>query len=113
MLSTKPPPEYKNIPVNKALILDPWLEPLPSPGPAPLQSDSSSITDSVTFSLDRTIVNKESVLASDRDDQLPRVLVLNSEVFTLWKDHYSRLQDVISAWEPQGKRIMTLGNQPY
>lgn len=43
-------------------------------------------------------------------NQLPRLLVLNSEIFTLWKDHYLRLQDVVNSWEPEGQRIMTLGN---
>ncbi|KAF9464383.1 platelet-activating factor acetylhydrolase [Collybia nuda] len=83
ILSTKPPPQYQSIPVGNALILDPWLEPLPSPGPVPL------------------------IHAHD-DNRLPRLLVMNSETFTLWKDHYSRLQDVVNMWEPQGQRIMTL-----
>lgn len=39
----------------------------------------------------------------------PRVLVINSETFTLWKDHFSRLQEVVSAWEPDGGRILTIG----
>jgi platelet-activating factor acetylhydrolase len=35
--------------------------------------------------------------------------VLNSETFTLWGNHYERLQDVIRGWEPHGQRIITLG----
>ncbi|KIL70181.1 hypothetical protein M378DRAFT_183750 [Amanita muscaria Koide BX008] len=35
ILSTKPPSEHEPIPTTKALLLDPWLEPLPTPGPQP------------------------------------------------------------------------------
>lgn len=65
-------------------------------------------TKSATSSLDRTTVSNENQLPTE--NQLPRLLVLNSEIFTLWKDHYSRLQDVVNSWEPQGQRIMTLGD---
>jgi platelet-activating factor acetylhydrolase len=36
------------------------------------------------------------------------MLVINSEAFTLWKDHFERLQDVMAVWEPQGQRILTI-----
>lgn len=39
----------------------------------------------------------------------PRMLVINSETFTLWKDHYARLQEVVAGWEPHGGKILTLG----
>lgn len=38
----------------------------------------------------------------------PRMLVINSEAFTLWKDHYARLQKVVAEWEPQGGHILTI-----
>ena len=85
------------MPITNALVLDPWLEPLPLPGPFPI-SDPDSVVKSVTSSLDED----ESV------PRLPRILVLNSETFTLWGDHYRRLQDVIQGWEPRGQRIITL-----
>lgn len=39
----------------------------------------------------------------------PRMLVINSETFTVWKDHFARLQKVVAGWEPQGGRLLTLG----
>ena len=58
-------------------MLDPWLEPLPSPGPAPR--------------VDAT-----------RDARAPRVLIINSEEFTLWRDHFARLQSVVREWRQPG-----------
>lgn len=57
------------LPVTRALILDPWLEPLSSPGPVP------------------TIGHHP-----------PQLCVINSEGFTLWKDHFERLSEVVRAW---------------
>ena len=61
------------LPITHALVLDPWLEPLPSPGPVP-----------------RVEVT--------RDARAPQVLIINSEEFTLWRDHFARLQDVVREW---------------
>ncbi|EGO27802.1 hypothetical protein SERLADRAFT_447019 [Serpula lacrymans var. lacrymans S7.9] len=83
ILSTDPPSsESTPIPVNKALILDPWIEPICSPGPSPVPSP--------------------------RDRPLPRLLVINSEGFTLWKDHFERLVGVVGVWEPAGRRLLTI-----
>ncbi|KAF8076569.1 platelet-activating factor acetylhydrolase, isoform II-domain-containing protein [Lyophyllum atratum] len=109
ILSTNPPPEYPYIPISRALILDPWLEPLPLPGPVPLLRTLSSLSDksaSTADSLNRT--GDQALDDPSCHSQLPQILVINSETFTLWKDHYTRLQDVIKAWEPQGRRILTL-----
>ncbi|KAF8897699.1 platelet-activating factor acetylhydrolase [Infundibulicybe gibba] len=81
------------IPIAKALILDPWLEPIPSPGPTPLPPGPSP---------------------REKTQKLPRMLVINSETFTLWKDHFARLRDVVLSWEPEEKRILTLvGSQHH
>ena len=37
------------------------------------------------------------------------MLVINSEEFTVWSEHYERLREVVANWEPQGGRILTLG----
>ncbi|KAG5648914.1 hypothetical protein DXG03_000263 [Asterophora parasitica] len=112
ILSTEPPPKYLHIPATHALVLDPWLEPLATPGPAPLAQtlaslshNASSLSNSTgsTSSAQRTLGGSEV-----KDHSLPAMLVINSETFTLWKDHYTRLEDVISAWEPHGQRILTL-----
>ncbi|KAF9495463.1 hypothetical protein BDN71DRAFT_1482722 [Pleurotus eryngii] len=94
ILSTEPPPGHHQIPVTKALVLDPWLEPLPTPGPSPYSS-----------------TNLANAIKSGEIEQArshPRILVINSERFTLWKDHFSRLQDVIKEWEPRGESILTI-----
>jgi len=61
------------LPITHALVLDPWLEPLATPGPAPH-------------------------VEATRDSRAPTILVINSEEFTLWKDHFDRLQDVVRTW---------------
>ncbi|KAI0959683.1 hypothetical protein AcW1_004440 [Taiwanofungus camphoratus] len=61
------------LPVTHVLALDPWLEPLPSPGPAPHAE-------------------------ATRDARAPKILVVNSEEFTLWKDHFTRVEDVVRRW---------------
>ncbi|EKM80049.1 hypothetical protein AGABI1DRAFT_120085 [Agaricus bisporus var. burnettii JB137-S8] len=87
LLATQTPQGYQRIPISKLVLLDPWMDPLPSPGPELYQS-------------------------KEQPQEPPKVLVINSEAFTLWKDHFSRLQDVMSVWEPQGQRILTiLGSQ--
>ncbi|KAG6833917.1 hypothetical protein H0H87_007928 [Tephrocybe sp. NHM501043] len=107
ILSSNPPPEYLHIPITHALILDPWLEPLPLPGPFPISQTAAEL---VVLS---TPVAGPNVPPLDktqdgRDSRLPQILVINSETFTLWKDHYARLESVIKAWEPEGRRILTL-----
>ncbi|KAH7931206.1 hypothetical protein BV22DRAFT_998558 [Leucogyrophana mollusca] len=83
ILCTDPPvTESPPIPITKALILDPWLEPLPSPGPSPPPHSLGS--------------------------PLPSILVINSEPFTLWKDHFERLVGIVEEWEPEGRRLLTL-----
>lgn len=98
--------------MSRALVLDPWLEPIPSPGPAPVavhrpssRTDSlaNSAIDSASTLLDGTALDPGSEIPL-----LPRMLVVNSERFTLWKDHFARLQAILAAWEPHGGRIVTL-----
>ncbi|KAF8969447.1 platelet-activating factor acetylhydrolase, isoform II-domain-containing protein [Flammula alnicola] len=116
LLSTKPLEGYLPIPVEKAVLLDPWLEPLPSPGPVPLGSYSSSndidvAENFVRSSPEATLVSPDetgNVEIKTSHGSHPSMLVINSETFTLWKDHYARLQEVVAGWEPQGSRIMTI-----
>ncbi len=56
------------------LIFDPWLDPMPLPSVEPLGEDHNSL---------------EGVYFEDamkRKVSLPRLLVINSEKFTLWKE---------------------------
>jgi platelet-activating factor acetylhydrolase len=82
--------------VKKAVLYDPWLEPLPTPGPTPATSSKPSL-DGDTLA---TAVGKEP---------LEKLLVINSAAFTLWKDHFTRLQGVLDAWDVQEKSLFTLG----
>ena len=83
MLSNPPPTlqarPFAPLPIARAVALDPWLEPLPGPGPAPHR-------------VGRT-------LAAGAPHPPPALLVLNSEFFTLWRDHFARLQGVVRAWD--------------
>lgn len=83
VLSNPPPTlqarQFSAIPIVRAVALDPWLEPLPGPGPAPYHVEAS--------------------LGGPTPRAPPQLLVLNSEYFTLWRDHFARLQDVLRAWD--------------
>ncbi|PCH41483.1 hypothetical protein WOLCODRAFT_119037 [Wolfiporia cocos MD-104 SS10] len=68
---------FEPLPITHALVLDPWLEPLPTPGPAPHAGMPRA----------------------------PHILVLNSEEFTLWDDHFARLAEVVRAWRRTGPGV--------
>ena len=51
----------------------------------------------------------ERLSGDDAVSPHPRMLVINSETFTVWKDHFARLQEVVKGWEPEEKSIITLG----
>lgn len=98
------------------VILDPWLEPLPSPSPVPIgkitPSPNGTVTDaSIRSSLEKTVALASQTAGIETDTHIshPRMLVINSETFTLWKDHYARLQEIVAGWEPEGGKIMTIG----
>ncbi|TFL00508.1 platelet-activating factor acetylhydrolase, isoform II-domain-containing protein [Pterulicium gracile] len=72
LLSTHPPSEeYSALPISKMICLDPWLEPLASEDPTPVNNESTSPVSS---------------------------LVINSEGFTLWDSHFERLQRILRGW---------------
>ncbi|KAF4602119.1 hypothetical protein EYR40_005323 [Pleurotus pulmonarius] len=127
ILSTEPPPGHQQLPVTKALVLDPWLEPLPTPGPSPYSSANLATAIESVNSASASALHQDNHDGHDSDaahgvppselhqkgefEQTrshPRILVINSERFTLWKDHFSRLQAVIKEWEPRGDNILTI-----
>ncbi|KAG2013287.1 hypothetical protein CC2G_010216 [Coprinopsis cinerea AmutBmut pab1-1] len=108
ILSSEPTQEYTPIPVSRAVILDPWLEPLPAPGPVPVSTkgNGKNATNVEVDSVKSTL-EENDIFASDTVAH-PRMLVINSETFTLWKDHFARLEEIVKGWEPEGGRIATL-----
>lgn len=108
ILSTPPAQGFGSIPVSKVVILDPWLEPLPSPGPTPFVRPEGPGMPPISTDVDYIQESLKSSLTDKLDSPHPRMLVINSETFTLWKDHFARLQEVVSGWEPHGGRILTL-----
>ncbi|EAU84376.2 hypothetical protein CC1G_01372 [Coprinopsis cinerea okayama7 len=108
ILSSEPTQEYTPIPVSRAVILDPWLEPLPAPGPVPISTKGNG-KNAINVEVDsvKSTLEENDIFASDTVAH-PRMLVINSETFTLWKDHFARLQEIVKGWEPEGGRIATL-----
>lgn len=82
-MSSPPPDGHARLPIEKVILLDPWLEPLPLPGNLPIAHDNR-----------------------------PPLLVMNSEGFTLWKDHFTMLEELVSDWRQSGEdaaALVTIG----
>ncbi|KAF9268144.1 hypothetical protein L218DRAFT_892916 [Marasmius fiardii PR-910] len=88
ILSSNAPPDFSTLPCTHALIYDPWLEPFPTPGPIP-----------------KALPQPAHLNPSQSFSDVPRMLVINSEPFTLWKDHFPQLQTAVHKWGPQAKLI--------
>ncbi|KAK7061916.1 SCF E3 ubiquitin ligase complex F-box protein GrrA [Favolaschia claudopus] len=102
ILSSPPPSsEFAPIPFSKAILYDPWLEPLPSPGPTP----TSSVPE---LSKAESGLENGALAQKANGRLLEQMLVINSQVFTLWTVHFTRLAEVVKAWEPNGRRLLTL-----
>jgi platelet-activating factor acetylhydrolase len=103
MLSTPSPSrEYPPIPLNKAIALDPWLGPLPEPGPIPYDHFRRCSNSSVSS-------HEMNALDHRRGLSQPELLVINSEGFTFWNEHFVRLKSVMKEWAPNGRRLLTIG----
>ncbi|KAK0468154.1 platelet-activating factor acetylhydrolase, isoform II-domain-containing protein [Desarmillaria tabescens] len=92
ILSTEHPEWAAPIPVTNTLIFDPWLDPLPFPSPGRPSEDPK-------------VICFED--AMKRKISLPRLLVINSEKFTLWKEHFERLENIVRSWGADGS-LLTL-----
>ncbi|KAG8711424.1 hypothetical protein FRC08_015913 [Ceratobasidium sp. 394] len=79
LLSSPPPEGHPQLPIEKVVLLDPWLDPLPLPGTLP-------------------------VAYADR----PPLLIMNSEGFTLWKEHFEMLEQLVTDWRHQKHECATL-----
>ncbi|KAK0224629.1 platelet-activating factor acetylhydrolase, isoform II-domain-containing protein [Armillaria nabsnona] len=96
IISTEPPEWAAPISVTNALIFDPWIDPLALPSPGYSSEDLKS---SKAISFEDAVRRKSS---------LSRLLVINSEKFTLWKEHFERLENIVRSWGADG-RLLTLG----
>ena len=72
VLTHSPPANYDRLPVSKAVIYDPWMEPFPS------DFEQRVVQENQAFSIP--------------------VLVINSEEFTLWKSHFARQDTLLEPW---------------
>ncbi|KAF8760316.1 Glutaminyl-tRNA synthetase, non-specific RNA binding region part 1 [Rhizoctonia solani] len=72
-LNRSPPEGHNQLPIDKVVLLDPWMDPLPLPGTLPVAYETR-----------------------------PPLLIMNSEGFTLWKEHFEVLQQVVSDWRKSG-----------
>lgn len=53
-------------------------------------------------------------MEATRDARAPQVLIINSEEFTLWRDHFARLQGVVHEWrQPDSGPRSPLGFQVH
>ncbi|KAK0191153.1 platelet-activating factor acetylhydrolase, isoform II-domain-containing protein [Armillaria mellea] len=95
ILSAEHPEWAAPIPVINMLIFDPWLDPMPLPSVEPLSEDHNALEG---VYLEDTMKQKIS---------LPRLLVINSEKFTLWKEHFDRLENIVRSWGADGS-LLTL-----
>ncbi|KAF9006574.1 platelet-activating factor acetylhydrolase, isoform II-domain-containing protein [Cyathus striatus] len=112
MLLTKPMDDYVPIPIDHVVLLDPWLEPFSYPRPAPLTTNPQ--TTSNVESLAESLEGGDSGNTMNTETSTPKLLssmpmlVLNSETFTVWKDHFERLENIVHLWGPSGGKILTL-----
>ena len=72
--------EFVPLSVQRIIALDPWLEPLPLPGPSPRSVELSLTVPPIAPS---------------------KLLVMNSEGFTFWDDHFARLKEIVETWKKE------------
>ena len=84
ILSNPPPSGHPPLPIRKCVVLDTWLEPLPSPGPAPLGAF-------------RHTTAEENEGSTTKAFNIPMIFI-NSEQFTVWKGHFKRLLSLVAEW---------------
>ncbi|KAG8789436.1 hypothetical protein FRC15_008293 [Serendipita sp. 397] len=77
LLSHATPEGFEALPISKAIIHDPWFEPL-----------------SADF--------EENAIQNGNFLSIP-VLVINSGTFTLWRDHFAREEALFGAWVQRAK----------
>src|SRR5258706_4581814 len=97
-MSNPPPSGHSHLPIRKCVVLAPGLERLPSPGPAPFSA------------FNHTADKNEGSPA--KSFNIP-IFFINSEQFTVWKDHFKRLLPLVAEWTAATDKLdpalLTLG----
>lgn len=85
------------------ICLDPWLEPLASEDPTPVNNECRELT------LQYLMYHARLTWAFLTPSATSPVssLVINSEGFTLWDSHFERLQRILRGWNTT--ELLTLG----
>lgn len=78
----------KQFPFVRGLCLDPWVDPIPGLSP-PRQSSHSSRS---WTSANTATEESESEIGTEINVPL---LVINSEPFSLWTDHFNKVRDIV------------------
>ncbi|KEP55677.1 platelet-activating factor acetylhydrolase [Rhizoctonia solani 123E] len=73
LLSNPPPEGHSQLPIEGVVLLDPWMDALPLPGTLPIAYEAR-----------------------------PPLLIMNSEPFTLWSEHFAVLEQVVADWRKSG-----------
>lgn len=113
LLANPPPDALPSLPVSHALLFDPWIEPLPSPGPNPYKSSPNPRQDPSPLNNGAISSDPSAIVSTGNSDDARatgsmRLLVINSEGFTLWGEHYARLQGIVRSWDPKFGRLITI-----
>lgn len=70
------------------------MDPLPSPGPKPYIHSDEVPEDGAQDDAQSDVKS----VPGEQSSKVPRLLVVNSEGFTLWDDHFGKLKAVVQAW---------------
>ena len=76
---------FSRLSIRHVVVMDPWVEPLPSPGPPPFADG----------------------LTGSSQPAPPPLLVINSEGYTVWKENFEPLQGIVGTWNG-GARLLTV-----
>ncbi|BGP21513.1 1-alkyl-2-acetylglycerophosphocholine esterase [Rhodotorula toruloides] len=100
-------------PFKRGIALDPWADPIP-PAPSPSSPSFSPLSASVSTNTTGSNPAPTTSPSNGNGGKVPLdinvpLLVINSEAFTLWRQHYSLVRDIVKAVEGGAERwLMTL-----
>lgn len=101
-------------PFKRGIALDPWADPIP-PAPSPAPPSFSPLSASVSTNTTGSNPAPTTSPSNGNGGKVPLdinvpLLVVNSEAFTLWRQHYSLVRYIVKAVGGGAERwLMTLG----